>query len=90
MPRPKLSKSEKQALSDAINQALGMDVDWTKLSDVDLIKVYKRFADRINAVSGIASAIISDYARLVLSQLQNRANKRLSEIIKVIEETQKL
>jgi hypothetical protein len=89
MPRQKLSKAEKQTISDAINQALNMDVDWTKLSDVDLIKVYKRFADRVEAVGGIAGAIINDYAKAILSQLQNRANRRLAEIVKILEETQK-
>jgi len=70
------SKLTKQQMSDAINQALGMHVDWTKLAMNDLVAFFERFSDRTKAAGQIAGSILGD----VVSGLAGRARGRVEQI----------
>lgn len=85
MRKTKLSKEEKKAMSDIINQVLNMDIDWTRLKDDDLIALFKRFSNRVTATGGIVGAIANDWANILLKVLEERANARLSEIIQQLQ-----
>lgn len=86
MKKGKLTKEEKRAMSDIINQVLNMDIDWTRLKDDDLIALFKRFSDRTTATSGIIGAIANDWANAILRVVEDRVRSRMEDILRVLKE----